>query len=43
MLHRPDLVETLEASGTELQHAVQKILSGAQDSDGMCRPSSKAQ
>jgi hypothetical protein len=25
LLHRPDLVEKLEASGTELQHAVQKI------------------
>jgi len=25
LLHRPDLVETLEASGTELQHAIQKI------------------
>ena len=25
LLHRPDLVEKLEASGTDLQHAVQKI------------------
>ena len=25
LLHRPDLVETLDASGVELQHAVQKI------------------
>jgi hypothetical protein len=25
LLHRPDLVEQLEASGTDLQHAVQKI------------------
>ncbi len=25
LLHRPDLVEALEASGTDLQHAVQKI------------------
>jgi hypothetical protein len=25
LLHRPDLIEKLEASGTELQHAVQKI------------------
>ena len=25
LLHRPDLVENLEASGTELQHAIQKI------------------
>ncbi|WP_293676042.1 hypothetical protein [uncultured Phenylobacterium sp.] len=25
LLHRPDLVESLEASGTELQHALQKI------------------
>ena len=25
LLHRPDLIERLEASGTELQHAVQKI------------------
>jgi hypothetical protein len=25
LLHRPDLVERLDASGTELQHAVQKI------------------
>ena len=25
LLHRPDLVEQLDASGTELQHAVQKI------------------
>lgn len=25
LLHRPDLVETLEASGVELQHAVQKV------------------
>lgn len=25
LLHRPDLVEKLEASGTELQHAIQKI------------------
>lgn len=25
LLHRPDLVEQLEASGTEIQHAVQKI------------------
>lgn len=25
LLHRPDLVEELDASGTELQHAVQKI------------------
>ncbi|MBO6796024.1 hypothetical protein [Maricaulis sp.] len=34
LLHRPDLVETLEASGTELQHAVQKIaVASAQDSD----------
>ena len=34
LLHRPDLVETLEASGTELQHAVQKIaVANAQDSD----------
>ena len=33
LLHRPDLVETLEASGTELQHAVQKIaVASAQDS-----------
>src|SRR5262245_54108595 len=25
LLHRPDLVEKLEASGTDLQHAIQKI------------------
>lgn len=25
LLHRPDLVEELEASGTEIQHAIQKI------------------
>lgn len=25
LLHRPDLVENLEAAGTELQHAIQKI------------------
>jgi hypothetical protein len=25
LLHRPDLVERLEASGTELQHAIQKV------------------
>ncbi len=25
LLHRPDLIEKLEASGTELQHAVQKV------------------
>ena len=25
LLHRPDLIEKLEASGTELQHAIQKI------------------
>lgn len=25
LLHRPDLVEALEASGTDLQHAIQKI------------------
>ena len=25
LLHRPDLIELLEASGTEMQHAVQKI------------------
>ncbi len=25
LLHRPDLVENLEAAGTELQHAVQKV------------------
>lgn len=25
LLHRPDLVETLEASGLELQHAIQKV------------------
>ena len=25
LLHRPDLVESLEASGTDLQHAVQKV------------------
>ena len=25
LLHRPDLVENLEASGTDLQHAIQKI------------------
>ena len=25
LLHRPDLIEKLEASGTEMQHAVQKI------------------
>lgn len=25
LLHRPDLVEKLEASGTELQHAIQKV------------------
>ncbi|WP_414553582.1 hypothetical protein, partial [Anabaena sp. CCY 0017] len=25
LLHRPDLAEILEASGVELQHAVQKI------------------
>lgn len=34
LLHRPDLVENLEASGTELQHAVQKVaIASAQDSD----------
>ena len=25
LLHRPDLIELLEASGTELQHAIQKV------------------
>ncbi|MEO8114498.1 MAG: hypothetical protein ABI655_08960 [Phenylobacterium sp.] len=25
LLHRPDLIETLEAAGSELQHAIQKI------------------
>ena len=25
LLHRPDLVEELEASGTDLQHAIQKV------------------
>ena len=34
LLHRPDLVEDLEASGTELQHAVQKVaVASARDSD----------
>ncbi|WP_297736276.1 hypothetical protein [uncultured Maricaulis sp.] len=34
LLHRPDLVENLEASGTELQHAVQKVaIASAKDSD----------
>ncbi|WP_339744277.1 hypothetical protein [uncultured Maricaulis sp.] len=34
LLHRPDLVETLEASGTDLQHAVQKVaIASAKDSD----------
>jgi hypothetical protein len=34
LLHRPDLVESLEASGTELQHAVQKVaIASAKDSD----------
>ncbi|MDF1769944.1 hypothetical protein [Maricaulis sp.] len=34
LLHRPDLVESLEASGTELQHAVQKVaIASASDSD----------
>ncbi|OLF71456.1 hypothetical protein AWH62_13000 [Maricaulis sp. W15] len=34
LLHRPDLVENLEASGTELQHAVQKVaIASASDSD----------
>ena len=35
LLHRPDLIERLEASGTELQHAVQKIaVPEAQSSGG---------
>ena len=25
LLHRPDLAEKLEASGVELQHAIQKV------------------
>ena len=34
LLHRPDLVESLEACGTELQHAVQKVaVASAKDSD----------
>jgi len=34
LLHRPDLVEKLEDSGTELQHAVQKVaVASAQGSD----------
>lgn len=34
LLHRPDLIETLEASNTELQHAVQKYaIARANDSD----------
>ena len=34
LLHRPDLAEKLEASGTELQHAVQKVaVASAKDSD----------
>ena len=34
LLHRPDLAESLEASGTELQHAVQKVaVANARDSD----------
>ena len=34
LLHRPDLVESLEASGTELQHAVQKVaVASARDND----------
>jgi len=34
LLHSADLVEKLEASGTELQHAVQKVaVASAQDSD----------
>lgn len=34
LLHRPDLVENLEASGTDLQHAVQKVaIASAKDSD----------
>jgi hypothetical protein len=34
LLHRPDLVEQLEASGTDLQHAVQKVaIASAKDSD----------
>lgn len=34
LLHRPDLVENLEASGTELQHAVQKVaIASANDCD----------
>jgi hypothetical protein len=34
LLHRADLVENLEASGTELQHAVQKVaVASARDSD----------
>ena len=34
LLHRADLVESLEASGTELQHAVQKVaVASARDQD----------
>lgn len=34
LLHRPDLVEKLEASGTDLQHAVQKVaIASAKGSD----------
>ncbi|WP_339739269.1 hypothetical protein [uncultured Maricaulis sp.] len=34
LLHRPDLVEQLEASGTDLQHAVQKVaIASAKDGD----------
>jgi hypothetical protein len=34
LLHRVDLVETLEASGTDLQHAIQKVaIASAKDSD----------
>jgi hypothetical protein len=34
LLHRPDLVELLEGSNTDLQHAIQKVaIASAQDSD----------
>ncbi|MAL08120.1 MAG: hypothetical protein CMF74_00445 [Maricaulis sp.] len=34
LLHRPDLVETLESGGTEMQHAIQKVaLASAREGD----------
>jgi len=35
LLHRPDLVESLEASGTDLQHALQKIAIPEAEARGM--------